>query len=140
MFFKRVKEEVKSFEEQLSALRSNGYQVETLGAGGARVSKGALAAIVKEGPAVEAVGLLLGSEVAVLTDLGYQKIFLAPSGHKTAAVADHLTALHAFDEDLRLELGVESLYNEGLGSTNGKHLYDRVKGRDAAAQPKPWAR
>jgi len=114
--------------------------VETLGGGGARVSKGALAAIVKEGPAVAEVGLLLGSELAVLTDLGYQKIFLAPSGHKTAAVADHLTALHAFDEDLRLELGVESLYNEGLGSTNEKHLYDRVKGRDAAAQPKPWVR
>jgi len=33
-----------------------------------------------------------------------------------------------------------SLYNEGLGTTNEKHLYDRITARDSGRQPKPWQR
>ena len=83
-------------------------------------------------------GLALNGEVAELTDLGYQKIFLAPSGHKTAAVAEHLHGLHEFTEALRETLGLTSLYNEGLGTVNEKHLYDRITARDTGRQPKPW--
>ncbi len=53
-------------------------------------------------------------------------------------MADHLKALHAFSEDLREALGLTSLYNQGLGTTNEKHLYDRVQNRDTGAAPPPW--
>ena len=39
---------------------------------------------------------------------------------------------------LREGLGLTSLYNEGLGSVNANHLYDRVKDRDTRHEKKPW--
>jgi hypothetical protein len=90
--------------------------------------------------AVQAVGLSLQGEVAELTDLGFQKIFLTASGKQVPAVAEHLHGLHDFTEDLREALGLTSLYNEGLGTTNEKHLYDRITARDSGHQPKPWQR
>lgn len=141
MFFKRETPKVLSFGEQMDQLRSLGFQVESA-QGSTRVLKGNLAALLKEDaggkPRIADVGIALGNEVALLTDLGYQKIFLAPSGKKLAAVADHLKALHAFGEDLREALGLTSLYNEGLGTTNEKHLYDRVEHRDQGAAHLPW--
>jgi hypothetical protein len=141
MFFKREKPQVLTFSEQLEKLRSLGYQTESTPQG-SRVVKGNLAAVLREGPDGQPViadtGLAIGDEVAVLTDLGYQKIFLSPSGRKLAAVADHLRALHAFVEDLREALGLTSLYNQGLGTTNEKHLYDRVENRDTGKARFPW--
>jgi hypothetical protein len=141
MFFKREKTKVLDFNAQMDNLRLLGYQTESL-PGGTRAQKGNLAAILREGQGgqvlIDAVGLAIGAEVAVLTDLGYQKIFLSPSGKKLAAVADHLKALHAFGEDLREDLGLTSLYNQGLGTTNEKHLYDRVEHRDSAHARHPW--
>ena len=90
--------------------------------------------------ATTSVTIKLENEVAELTDLGFQKIFLAPSGKKMPAVAEHLHGLHGFSEDLGEALGLTSLYNTGLGSTNERHLYDRITKRDAGAQPKPWQR
>ena len=52
-------------------------------------------------------------------------------GRRIPALAEHLTALHHFQEDLREALGLVSLYNQGLGTTFDQHMYDRVKGRDA---------
>ena len=140
MFFKREKEPAYTFSGQMDSLRNAGYSIAPA-AGLTRVSKGNLAAMVADNGgkgAIVDVGLLIGNEVAVLTDLGYQKIFLTPTGKKTAALAEHLEALHAFKEDLAEAMGITSLYNEGLGTTNEKHLYDRVEGRDQAATPKPW--
>jgi hypothetical protein len=89
---------------------------------------------------IRAAGLALQGEVAELTDLGYQKIFLTAGGKSVPAVAEHLHGLHDFTEDLREAAGLTSLYNEGLGTTNEKHLYDRITARDSGHQPKPWQR
>jgi len=142
MFFKREKERVTTFSEQMEQLRSGGYTLDSLSGGQMRLSKAHLGAVLKEAadgkPVIVDTGLVVGAELAVLTDLGYQKIFLTPSGKKMPALAEHLTALHAFREDLGEALGITSLYNEGLGTTNEQHLYDRVKNRDAGVGRRPW--
>jgi len=144
MFFKREKEIVPTFSGRIDVLRSSGFAVETVGDGKVRATKGNLAVVLREGadgqPVIADTGLALGGEVAVLTDLGYQKIFLSPSGKKTPALAEHLHALHSFAEDVRESLGLTSLYNEGLGTTNENHLYDRVANRDAGVPRRPWQR
>jgi hypothetical protein len=141
MFFKRERPRVVTFPEHLNQLRASGYEVTTTAAR-TLVRRAALAAVVEESPQgaprIVDTGLAVGDEVAVLTDLGYQKIFLSPNGHKTPALAEHLAALHAFVEDLREALGLTSLYNEGLGTTNEKHLYDRVENRDHPRGPRAW--
>jgi hypothetical protein len=141
MFFKREQVRVQSFQEQVDGLKSKGYTTQAA-AGGTLAVKGSFGALLREGAEgkveVAEVGLLVKGELALLTDMGFQKIFHTASGHKTAALAEHLSALHAFSEDLREVLGLTSLYNQGLGTTNEKHLYDRVTLRDKAAQPKPW--
>jgi hypothetical protein len=143
MFFKREPTRVLSFSEQTDGLRSKGYTIQSA-TGGTLAVKGAFGALLREGKdgkaEVAEVGLMVKGELALLTDMGFQKIFHSASGHKTPALAEHLGALHAFSEDLREELGLTSLYNQGLGTTNEKHLYDRVTLRDKAAQPKPWER
>ena len=142
MFFKRDKERVTTFSEQMEQLRSAGYRLDSLTGGRMRLSQAQLGAVLKEGPGGKPVivdaGLVVGAELAVLTDLGYQKIFLTPSGKKMPALAEHLTALHAFREDLGEALGLTSLYNEGLGTTNEQHLYDRVQNRDTGVARRPW--
>ena len=45
---------------------------------------------------------------------------------------------HAFVESIQLALGQTRFYNDGLGTTNEKHIYDRVEGRDHGPSPKPW--
>ena len=144
MFFKREKEVVQSYSKGIEGLRTAGFGVESAGNGAVRATRGNLAVVLREGQNGEALivdtGLAIGGEVAVLTDLGYQKIFLSPSGKKTPALAEHLKAMHAFEEDVREALGLTSLYNEGLGTTNEKHLYDRVDDRDAGVPKRPWQR
>lgn len=141
MFFKREKAQVSTFSTQLDTLRSAGYSVAQSG-GSTLVSKGNLGARVQEGSgapiAIQEVGIVVGSELAVLTDLGFQKIFLTPSGKKMPALAEHLVGLHAFEEDLRETIGLTSLYNQGLGTTNEKHLYDRVQDRDHGVPKRAW--
>jgi len=144
MFFKREKELVHNFGERLDELRSAGFGVESVGGGKARVTNGNLAIELREGadgqPTITDTGLAIDGEVAVLTDLGFQKIFMSAGGKKVPALAEHLHALHEFAEDVRESLGLTSLYNEGLGTTNEKHLYDRVDNRDAGEPRRPWQR
>lgn len=144
MFFKRPKPRELSFSEHLHNLRAAGFQVQEGPQGATLAARNRLGALLKEGPdgkpRILDTGIMIGNELAVLTDIGFQKIFLAPSGRRTPALAEHLHALHAFREDLVEQLGLESLYNEGLGTTNEKHLYDRVAGRDAGAARRPWQR
>jgi len=141
MFFKREKATESTFSTQLDRLRSAGYNVSQSG-GSTLVAKGKLGAKVQEGSgapiAIQEVGIVVGSELAVLTDLGFQKIFMTPGGKKMPALAEHLVALHAFEEDLRETVGLTSLYNQGLGTTNEKHLYDRVQDRDQGVPKRAW--
>ena len=73
-------------------------------------------------------GFRLGTEVAQLLDGGYQK-FLKTATRKVPATAEHLRAMHAFQEALTAALGAESLYNLSLGTVSATYHYDRVKGR-----------
>ena len=141
MFFKREKPTVITLSEQMAGLDSAGYAVDSV-PGGYLVRKGGFASLVSADatgrPRIADSGLALNGELALLTDLGYQKIFLTKSGRKTAALAEHLHGLHAFVEDLREALGITSLYNESLGTTNEQHLYDRVSARDKGVAKRPW--
>ncbi len=73
-------------------------------------------------------GWLLGGEIARLVDKGYQK-FLKTSKLEIPATADILRAIHEFSEELKEAAGATSLYNESLGTTSDRYVYDRVKGR-----------
>jgi len=65
-----------------------------------------------------------------LEDRGYQKFWLAkPEGKRFPIRKIDLENLHRFDEEVRYILGLESLYNEALGSTNARTAYDRLTGR-----------
>jgi hypothetical protein len=63
---------------------------------------------------------------------------MTPSGKRKPALAEELTAIQNFQEDLREAFGLTSLYNESLGTVSNKYLYDRVEGRDDAPHHKPW--
>jgi hypothetical protein len=85
-------------------------------------------------------GYLVGGEIAKLVDRGYQK-FLKTTKTEIAATADHLKALHSFTEELKDALGLNSLYNESLGTVSESYHYDRMKDRDLpeTKRPKrPW--
>jgi hypothetical protein len=141
MFFRHQKTHVASFDEHIAGLRGAGFQVSPAPEGVTRVSRGHLAADIRQsGDSVEIVrtGVLAGSEIGELTDLGFQKIWLTPSGTKLPATAEHLRALHDLTEDLRERMDLTSLYNEGLGSVNEHHLYDRVVDRDTRREKRPW--
>ncbi len=65
-----------------------------------------------------------------LEDRGYQKFWFAKAENRRFPIrkAD-LGVLHSFDEEVRFILGLTSLYNESLGSTNARTVYDRLDGR-----------
>jgi hypothetical protein len=73
-------------------------------------------------------GWLLGGQISRLLDRGYQK-FLKTSKLEIPATADHLRAIHEFSEELKEAAGGTSLYNESLGTTSDRYVYDRVQGR-----------
>jgi hypothetical protein len=74
-------------------------------------------------------GWLLGGQIARLVDRGYQKFLKTPK-LEIPATADHLKAIHEFSEELKEAAGATSLYNEALGTTSDRYMYDRVKGRE----------
>ena len=80
----------------------------------------------------------MGDEIGLLVNRGFQMFWKSPSGRTAPALATHLKALHAFEEDLKEGLGLPSLYNESLGTTSDLHLYDRVQHRDQGDADKPW--
>ena len=142
MFFRREKPHQWTFEERLADLKKLGFDAKTESSGRARVSRGECAAIV-EGTGDGAVkvgkaGVVVGNEIALLVNGGYQMFLRTPSGRELPALAGQLKALHAFDEDLREGLGLTSLYNLSLGTVSDDHLYDRVEGRDSPRHPRPW--
>ena len=145
MFFRRQKQIVHSFTDRLSDLASAGFQSQVLPNGRTLVTRNGVGTEISESGETDKVnvlrsGVMVGSELGQLTDVGYQKIFLTPSGKKVAARAEHLRGLHNFTEDLRAALGQVSFYNQGLGTTNELHLYDRVEHRDAGEPKHAWER
>lgn len=141
MFFRRKKPQTYSFDQRLQLLRDAGFQVDSQG-GAARVSKLGCAATIEpdglDSPKVGKAGVVVGDEIGYLVHGGYQSFFQTPNGRIVPALAEHLQALHRFNEDLCEALGITSLYNTSLGTVYNQHMYDRVKDRDAAPPPKPW--
>ena len=145
MFFRREKPIVHTFSDRLADLSSAGFQTQPLPNGRTLVTRKGVGAEITDSADVDKVnvgraGVLVGAELGQLTDVGYQKVFLTPSGKKVAARAEYLRALHDFTEDLREALGQVSFYNQGLGTTNELHLYDRVEDRDGGVPRRPWER
>jgi hypothetical protein len=142
MFFRREKIQEPSFTERLDGLRKLGFSTSPAGSGKAQVLRDGIGAIIEdragEHPHVNKAGFVLGDEIGLLVNRGYQMFWRSPSGRTAPALAMQLKALHAFEEDLKEGLGLPSLYNESLGTTSDLHLYDRVEHRDAGDAPKPW--
>ena len=142
MFFNRVKPRVISFRERIDALAAAGFATQPDASGGVCVTRGECGAVVSEAPGGEVnvgkAGILLGGDIAELVSAGYQMFLMTRSGKRMPARADQLHALHEFTEDLCEALGIESLYNQGLGTTTARHLYDRVDDRDVPGEKEPW--
>jgi len=141
MFFRNQKPHEWTLDERLSNLKPFHFEVK-LQTAGALVTRGICAALLEDsgGGKVKIVktGILAHGEIATLVNHGYQMFLTTPSGKELPALADHLKALHAFDEDLREGLGITSLYNLSLGTTTDDHLYDRLEERDEPRAPRPW--
>ena len=132
---------VPTFDQVLATLGSEKFDVSPAAeganraAGAYRVSKIGCAAEIahsseKNTPVrlLSKAGWVLGGEIARLVDRGYQK-FLKTSKLEIPATADHLRALHTFEDQLKEAVGAMVLYNEALGTTSDRYDYDRIKGR-----------
>lgn len=123
-------------------MKQFGFETRVEGSGKARVARGGYAATVQDvgGGKIDLgkAGMLVGNEIAVLVNGGFQMFLRTPSGRELPALAPQLRALHSFDEDLREGLGLTSLYNLSLGTTSEAHMYDRVEDRDEPPHPRPW--
>jgi hypothetical protein len=135
MFFRRAQPHQFTFEERLANLKQFNFNVTIESAGRAKVIRGICGAIVEDqgqgNVKIGKAGVLIGNEIGILVNRGYQMFLRTPSGREEPAQANQLHAIHSFDEDLREGLGLTSLYNLSLGTTTDKHLYDRVEDRDA---------
>ncbi|HUS08757.1 MAG TPA: hypothetical protein VMZ52_20810 [Bryobacteraceae bacterium] len=142
MFFRTKKLRVPAFDKYLEGLKDFGFQVKAEGSGHATVARKGCAAIVEDVPGrhpqVNKLGVLIGDEIGLLVNRGYQQFLRTESGRELPALATHLKALHAFEEDLKEGLGISSLYNESIGTTSDLHMYDRVRGRDAGVPARAW--
>src|ERR1700731_498539 len=138
-----TKVEQRSYEEALSWLREHGFDlIEAPGTQGRVFLKkySVSAAIQKDGDDGVKIfaypGYLIGSEISKLVNRGYQQ-FLKTSKTEVPATADHLKALHSFAEELKVALGLPSLYNESLGTVSESYQYDRVEDRDKKPTDRP---
>ncbi len=142
MFFRRPKTHTPTFEERIANLKQFNFHIALESAGRARVTRSGCGAIVEDvgggNVRIGKAGVLIGSEIGMLVNRGYQMFLCTPSGREEPALASHLQTLHAFDEDLREGLGLTSLYNLSLGTTTDEHLYDRVEDRDSGPHHQPW--
>lgn len=137
--------EARSYEQAVEWLRGNGFDIlEPQGVKDRVFLKKYNCSAALERAADGAVklfarpGYLIGGEIAKLVDKGYQK-FLKTTKTEVPATADHLKALHEFDQELRRATGSLNLYNESLGSVSDAYVYDRVVGRDDPQSPvRPW--
>lgn len=142
MFFRRAKPQEWTLDNRLTDLKKLGFETGRDKNGKNIVTRNGCAATLDDGGdgniTIGKAGILVGGEIAHLVNGGYQMFLRTPSGKELPALSTQLTALHAFDEDLREGLGLKSLYNLSLGTTSDDHLYDRVVDRDAKQHPHPW--
>jgi hypothetical protein len=142
MFFRRHRPTEPTFQDRLENLKRAGFSVTPRPDGTVLVSKGECAVALREKDGqvqrAELAGILMGGEIGSLVDGGYQKFFRTPSGKTKPALASELKAIHDFEEDLKQALGLESLYNESLGTVSTYYLYDRVKDRDRGVPKRVW--
>lgn len=142
MFFRRHRPTELTFQDRLDNLKGAGFSVSPRPDGTVLVSKGACAVALHETGGqirrAQLAGILMGDEIGSLVDGGYQKFFRTPSGKTKPALASELKAIHDFEEDLKAALGLESLYNESLGTVSTYYLYDRVKDRDSGVPKRVW--
>ncbi len=139
--------EAKTYEEALAWLRDHGFDItDAPGTNGrAFLRKYNVSAAIQKTPddgikIFAYPGYLVGSEISKLVNRGYQQ-FLKTSKTEIPASAEHLKALQQFAEELKVGLGLPSLYNESLGTVSESYQYDRIKDRDKAPidRPKrPW--
>jgi hypothetical protein len=131
---------VPNFTEALATLAGHQFDVSAAkdgsgnGAKAFQVRKYGVAAEIAAAPdgttlVLKRPGWLLAGEIARLVDKGYQKFLKTPK-MEIPASADHLRAIHEFSEELNQAAGGTSLYNESLGTTSDRYVYDRVKGRE----------
>jgi hypothetical protein len=142
MFSRRHRPNELTFQDRLDNLKRAGFTVTPRSDGTVLVVKGECAVALHETDGevrrAELAGILMGGEIGSLVDGGYQKFFRTPSGKTKPALASELKALHDFEEDLKEGLGLESLYNESLGTVSTYYLYDRVKDRDRGVPKRVW--
>lgn len=138
---KKISAAVKTFESAISYFRSHQFDVtDTPGvANQLHVRKYGCAAVLAKTPDdgvayVTRPGCVIGGEISLLVDRGYQK-FLRTSKVEVAATAARLHALHAFNEELYEAIGTPDYYNLALGTVSDLYLYDRLKGREPAPKP-----
>lgn len=137
----------RTFDETVSQLRSHQFDVQPASGDSnrVRVSKYNCAAELgrdaKGGVLLlHKPGILLGGEIAILMDRGFQKFFKT-SKMEMAATAERLKAEYRFTQELDEATGGVSLYNESLGTTSDKYMYDRLKGRNSDRPTRgmfPW--
>jgi len=144
MFFRRQHPKHPGFAERLENAKKAGFEAVPLEDSRVMVRRNGCAGILEnqiDHPrVVQRAGFLIGSEIAALVDVGYQKFWQTPSGKRKPALAAELKALHEFEEDLREALGMESLYNEALGTVSTYYLYDRLENRDQGVPKRVWER
>lgn len=139
--------QTRTYEEALAWLRDNGFDLTDAPGTNARVflRKYSVSAAIQKTPddSVKIFaypGYLIGSEISKLVNRGYQQ-FLKTSKTEVPASAEQLKALQTFSEELKMALGLPSLYNESLGTVSESYHYDRIENRDkpAVERPKrPW--
>src|SRR5215469_4784995 len=142
MFFRRERPKKLTFEDRMGAARSAGFRTSSATGGRTRIERDGVGAVAEAGnedlPRFPVrAGLVICDEIGTLTDGGFQKFFMTPSGKRKPALADELKAIQNFQEDLREALGLVSLYNESMGTVSNLYIYDRVQGRDKG-EHKPW--
>jgi hypothetical protein len=137
MFFRRPQPHIPSFSERVERLKQAGFSAENLSDGRVRIAKHGIAAVIDD-KAMEKAGVLVGGEIGVLLNRGYQMFLETPSGKRFPATSDQLKALHEFEDDVKEALDLVNLYNTSLGTTSRKHNYDRlVKLNSTAASDSP---
>jgi hypothetical protein len=135
--------EARTYEEALAWLREHGFDLTDAPGATVRVflRKYNVSAAIQKAPddtvkIFAYPGYLIGSEISKLVNRGYQQ-FLKTSKTEVPATADHLKALQTFAEELKVGLGLPSLYNESLGTVSESYHYDRIQDRDKAAADRP---
>ncbi|MFB3918002.1 MAG: hypothetical protein ACE14M_14840 [Terriglobales bacterium] len=142
-----AKQKARTYDEALNWFRDHGFDLLDAPGTPNRVflkklnCSAAIQKTDKDGVTIFAYpGYLVGGEISKLVNRGYQQ-FLKTTKTELPATADKLKALHTFTEELKEGLGLQSLYNESLGTVSEGYVYDRLNGRDqpvAKRTKRPW--